>query len=81
MKSLLAFSKRPIFVPPSSKSITPVSESRVILEGVSNVIAPDEVPIVTAASPVVISSAAELDETKLVIPLIGIFFKLFESSV
>ena len=42
-------------MPPSVKVMFPPSASRIISPGVSKVMFPVEVPIVTAASPVVIS--------------------------
>ena len=50
----------PTRVPSSLNNISPPPASRIMSPGVSKVMFPEEVPIVTAASPVVISSAAEL---------------------
>ena len=48
----------PNVVPPSLKNISPPSASKIISEGPSTVMSPLDVAIVTAASPVEISSAA-----------------------
>ena len=58
-KSLELFVKVPINVPPSLILTSAPSASRTTSAGESSVTAPDDVDIVTAASPVVISSAAE----------------------
>ena len=50
----------PNVVPPSLKKISDPSASKIISVGVSKVIEPDEVPIVTAASPVDKLSEAKL---------------------
>ena len=60
IKSPLLFVALPNVVPASLKKISSPSASSTISAGVSNVIAPDEVPTVTDASPVDRLSEAKL---------------------